>query len=88
MGQSDAGTGRVAVMFAAVAEPARLYEIYGNDDGWRLVSECLSLMRQLSHKYDGRIIKTVGEEIICVFSDASICRSIIYGRVSVCTGVR
>ena len=71
MTQNNGTVKPVAVMFAAVAEPARLYERHGNDGGWRLVSECLSLMSELSQKYGGRIIKTVGEEIICVFSDAS-----------------
>ena len=73
MVDSDKPGGPVAVMFAAVADPARLYEKHGNDLGWSMVSDCLAEMAAITRKHEGRIIKTVGEEIICVFTDASRC---------------
>ena len=73
MSDTDKTDGLLAVMFAAVADPARLYEKHGNDLGWRMVSDCLAEMATISRKHEGRIIKTVGEEIICVFADATKC---------------
>ena len=37
------------------------------------MSACFTSTAKLAEKYGGRIIKTVGEEIICVFSDAPQC---------------
>jgi len=60
----------LAVLFADVAGSTRLYEKLGNARALECIGLCLSIMRQSVKTCGGRVIKTIGDEILCVFPTA------------------
>jgi adenylate cyclase len=60
----------VAVLFADIAGSTRLYDTLGDDQAKLLIDECLGLMRAAVAQYKGRVIKTIGDELMCVLPDA------------------
>ncbi|MBC7779233.1 MAG: adenylate/guanylate cyclase domain-containing protein [Proteobacteria bacterium] len=60
----------VAVLFADVAGSTRLYELFGDVQAKRLIDECLRCMREAAVDSHGRVVKIIGDEIMCVFPDA------------------
>ena len=62
-------TGPYALMFADMADSSRLYESLGNTLGVDLVSQCVALLARVTMSNNGRVIKTAGDEIMCVFPD-------------------
>jgi class 3 adenylate cyclase len=65
-----AGKSDVAVLFADVAGSTRLYELFGDQQAKRLIDECLRCMREAAADSRGRVVKIIGDEIMCVFPDA------------------
>jgi adenylate cyclase len=63
---SPTETGLV-VMFADVAGSTRLYEQLGDARALALVTRCLDLARDAAAGYGGRLIKTIGDEVMLVF---------------------
>ncbi len=59
-----------AVLFADIAGSTRLYDSLGDTQAKKLVDECIGLMRVIVRKYGGRVIKTIGDEVMCVLPDA------------------
>jgi hypothetical protein len=60
-----------AVLFADVAGSTRLYETLGDAAALKLVSELLSALRGVATRCGGRVVKNLGDEILCVFPDAA-----------------
>ena len=60
----------VAVVFADVAGSTRIYETLGDLLAKKMVDECISLMSSVVMQYGGRVIKTIGDEVMCVLPDA------------------
>ena len=60
----------VTVLFADVAGSTKLYEALGDKRAKRVVDECIELMRSVVEKHGGRVVKTIGDEVMCVLSDA------------------
>lgn len=60
-----------AVLFADISGSTRLYEQLGDALAFNTVSDCLALMRRLTEAHQGRVVKTIGDEIMAVFPDAS-----------------
>ncbi len=60
----------VAVLFADVAGSTRLYETYGDTRAKAMIDECLRCMREATADCRGRVIKMIGDEIMCVFPGA------------------
>lgn len=61
----------LAVLFADVTGSTRLYEKLGNARALECVGLCLSIMRQSAKTYEGRVVKTIGDELLCVFPTAT-----------------
>jgi len=57
-------------MFADVAGSTQLYEDMGDDKARTIVAHIIQKMTDLTHAMRGRVIKTIGDEIMCVFVDA------------------
>lgn len=57
-------------MFADLAGSTRLYDIFGDAKAKLLVDECLELMRSVVGQCGGEVIKTIGDELMCVLPDA------------------
>ena len=63
-------TTTMAVLFADIAGSTKLYDTLGDTQAKKMVDECIALMRVIVAKYGGRVIKTIGDEVMCVLPDA------------------
>ena len=61
----------LAVLFADVTGSTRLYEKLGNARALECIGMCFAIMRQSVKTCEGRVIKTMGDEILCVFPTAT-----------------
>ncbi len=59
-----------AVMFADVSGSTRLYEQLGDQRAQELIAQVLAQMANITSRYGGVVIKTIGDEIMCRFSSA------------------
>lgn len=60
----------LAVMFADIAGSTGLYESLGDARAHRVVAAALQLMSDAVRTCAGRIVKTVGDELLCTFPSA------------------
>lgn len=58
------------MLFADIAGSTRLYDTLGDTQAKVLVDECIGIMRNIVGRYAGRVIKTIGDEVMCVLPDA------------------
>ena len=63
-------TEHMAVLFADVSDSSSLYRTLGDTAAHDLVNACLTLISEEVVRRNGRIIKTIGDEIMCVFPRA------------------
>ncbi len=63
---------KLSICFADISGSTRLYETLGDAIARQLVSQCLELMTEQIHRYDGTVIKTIGDEIMCTFPSADL----------------
>ena len=67
MGETTAG----CVLFADVSGSTKLYEIVGDAAAHQAIDLCLRLFSALTEQHGGRVVKTIGDEVMAVFPDAS-----------------
>lgn len=60
----------LAVLFADVCGSSRLYLRYGDETACRLISQAIELVASITARHAGRVVKTIGDEAMCVFSRA------------------
>jgi len=60
----------LAVLFADVSGSTRLYETVGDAEALATIGRCLSLVRAACEGHGGRVVKTIGDEIMAVFPGA------------------
>lgn len=60
----------IGVLFADIAGSTRLYDTLGDAQAKRMIDECLEVMRVATARYGGRVVKTIGDEVMCVLPDA------------------
>jgi len=65
-------TRNLAILFADVAGSTRLYETLGDAAALALVNRCLAEVRLACEGHGGRIIKTIGDEMMAAFPDAGL----------------
>lgn len=58
---------RLAILFADISGSTALYDKLGDVEALRLVTKCLDIMIALLPSYQGTLIKTIGDEIMCTF---------------------
>jgi class 3 adenylate cyclase len=63
-------TNEMSVLFADISGSTRLYDTLGDTQAKKLVDECIGIMRDIVARYKGRVIKTIGDEVMCVLPDA------------------
>lgn len=61
----------ILVLFADISGSTRLYDTLGNEVAKAVVSRCMSLLKEVTVHHQGRCIKTIGDEIMCVFADVA-----------------
>lgn len=60
----------VAILFADVSGSTTLYERLGDREALRAVESVLDLLRRHVAAYRGRVVKTIGDEVMAAFPDA------------------
>jgi len=60
----------LSVLFADVSGSTRLYELLGDARAFAAINRCLDILRGLTTAHSGRVVKTIGDEIMAVFPDA------------------
>jgi adenylate cyclase len=60
----------LAVLFADVSGSTRLYETAGDAEALATIGRCLALVRQACEGHGGRVVKTIGDEVMAVFPGA------------------
>jgi len=58
---------RLVVLNADISGSTRLYEKYGDVIAQHDISTCLGLLANVAGEHEGETIKTIGDEIMCVF---------------------
>ncbi|MBF0110638.1 MAG: adenylate/guanylate cyclase domain-containing protein [Magnetococcales bacterium] len=61
---------RLAIMFADIAGSTKLYETVGDAKARELTSKCITLLADITREYQGTVIKTIGDEVMCTFPTA------------------
>ena len=60
----------LAILFADISGSTRLYETLGNSKAQRIVTQCLVILTDVVERYGGKIVKNIGDELMCTFSSA------------------
>ncbi|MGA0034285.1 MAG: adenylate/guanylate cyclase domain-containing protein, partial [Burkholderiales bacterium] len=60
----------LAVLFADVVESTGLYRRLGDIEALKIVSACLDVMQGVLPRHQGRLVKTLGDAVMCLFPDA------------------
>ena len=66
--QKEAGHG--IVLFADIAGSTQIYERLGDRLAQKLVDETLGRCSRATRRHQGEVIKTIGDEIMCIFREA------------------
>ncbi len=57
----------LVILFADVVGSTRLFEVLGDTRARDMVTTCVGLMRHACEQHDGRVIKTMGDEVMATF---------------------
>jgi adenylate cyclase len=60
----------VAIVFADVVGSTQLYEKFGDTKASETVAICLDIMKDATFKFNGTVIKTIGDEVMSTFETA------------------
>jgi adenylate cyclase len=75
----------VAILFADVVGSTQLYDEYGDTKASETVAHCLDVMKDSTHQFSGKVIKTIGDEVMSTFptvDDAMGAASQMQARIS------
>jgi class 3 adenylate cyclase len=62
----------MAVLFADICDSTSLYHKLGDATARNVVNACLSVVTGVLPRYDGRAVKTIGDEVLCVFPSTDL----------------
>ena len=68
----DQVTRQMAVMFADICGSTSLYETIGDDLARHFTALCIKIMVRTIKPYQGTLIKTIGDEIMCTFPNVKL----------------
>jgi len=60
----------LAVLFADISGSAKLYEKLGDSEALATVERCITIIKQACTDGGGRVVKTIGDEVMAVFTGA------------------
>lgn len=76
-------------MFADVTGSTRLYETLGDENANRIIGKVIDVMATITVGYQGYVIKTIGDEIMCRFPSATECvRAAIECQEEISAGIQ
>ncbi len=79
----------MTVLFADISDSTALYQKLGDAAARNIVNNCLSLITGILPRFDGRLVKTIGDEVMCVFPSADLAvlaASDMQAKVAACGG--
>ena len=62
-------SGMLVVLYADVAGSTQIYEKYGDALARDALALCLDVLTQVAQRFDGRLLRTIGDEVMCAFDD-------------------
>ena len=62
----------MAVIFADISDSTSLYQKLGDVTARNVVNACVTLITAALTRFDGRLVKTIGDEVMCVFPSADL----------------
>lgn len=65
-----AHTHNLAILFADIADSTHMYEVLGDRIALQRIDQALTIMKRIAQKFGGKTVKTIGDEILCVFPSA------------------
>ncbi|WP_027848944.1 adenylate/guanylate cyclase domain-containing protein [Marinospirillum minutulum] len=63
---------KLSILFADICGSTKLYDSLGDARAREIVSTTLNLLTEVINRYQGTVIKTLGDEIMCTFDNAEI----------------
>lgn len=60
----------ISILFADVSGSTRLFETLGDVEARRIISSVLDALTRIAGAHGGRLVKTIGDEIMCTFPAA------------------
>ncbi|MEZ4702662.1 MAG: adenylate/guanylate cyclase domain-containing protein [Rhodothermales bacterium] len=57
----------LAIVFADISKSTQLFEAYGNERAREIVARALAILSTVTTSHEGRVIKTIGDEVMCTF---------------------
>ena len=60
----------LAVLFADITDSTKLYSTLGDNAARVVVNACLTIIAEIVERCHGRVVKTIGDEAMCVFRRA------------------
>lgn len=64
---SDETAIKLAILYADVSGSTRIYETYGDTVASKNIERCLSILANITTEGEGRVVKTIGDEVMCAF---------------------
>jgi class 3 adenylate cyclase len=58
---------KLSIVFADIAGSTRLYELLGDAQARALIADCLGILSEQTARYGGKVIKTIGDELMSTF---------------------
>ncbi len=62
----------LAILFADISGSTSLYEALGDTVARTITSSCVAALSAITTRHQGRVIKTIGDEVMCTFPDADL----------------
>ncbi len=59
------------ILFADISASTSLYDTLGDAAAHELVSDALGALSGVAQRHDGRIVKTIGDEVMCAFDEVA-----------------
>jgi adenylate cyclase len=75
----------VAILFADVVGSTQLYDKFGDTKASETVAACLNVMKDATRKFNGKVIKTIGDEVMSTFptvDEAMNAAILMQGRIT------
>ncbi|MCS3902434.1 class 3 adenylate cyclase [Methylohalomonas lacus] len=64
-------TTNIAILFADISGSTTLYEVLGDSTAQSLITTTLDTIAGVTRRFNGTVIKTIGDEIMCTFDSAA-----------------
>lgn len=67
---SNSNNDDLAVLFADIVDSTTLYRRLGDIEALKVVNSCIGALREVLPRNGGRLVKTLGDAVMCLFPDA------------------